>query len=154
MSSTPWFLARPLAHTGRLVALPALFALAAIAPALRAQDQLRIDSPSASGESTRSLVVQANAAFRRGDFVAPAGNNALELLVAARDLDPSDGSVQVAILGATLVVVDVIVMCGYATLAGVLRRHVQNARRMRVLNRVFGSMFVGAGALLAGARHT
>ncbi len=38
MSSTPWFLARPLAHTGRLVALPALFALAAIAPALRAQD--------------------------------------------------------------------------------------------------------------------
>lgn len=70
-------------------------------------------------------------------------------------LDPArPQAVQVAILGATLVVVDVIVMCGYATLAGVLRRHVQNARRMRVLNRVFGSMFVGAGALLAGARHT
>lgn len=75
-----------------------LVTLAASAPALRAQDPLRIDSPSASGESTRSLVVQANAAFRRGEFVAPAGNNALELLVAARDLDPSDSSVQVAIL--------------------------------------------------------
>lgn len=75
-----------------------LIAIVAAATPAFAQDDLRIDSPSASGESTRSLVVQANAAFRRGEFVAPAGNNALELLVAARDLDPSDSSVQVAIL--------------------------------------------------------
>lgn len=69
-------------------------------------------------------------------------------------LDPTrPQGVQVAVLGATLVAVDVVVMCGYATLAGVLRRHVQNARRMRLLNRVFGGMFVGAGALLASARH-
>lgn len=75
-----------------------LIATVASATPAFARDDLRIDSPSASGESTRGLVVQANAAFRRGEFVAPAGNNALELLVAARDLDPSDSSVQVAIL--------------------------------------------------------
>ncbi|HMV40745.1 MAG TPA: homoserine/homoserine lactone efflux protein [Plasticicumulans sp.] len=69
-------------------------------------------------------------------------------------LDPArPQGMQIALLGGTLVVVDVIVMCGYATLAGVLRRHVQNARRMRLLNRVFGGMFAGAGALLASVRH-
>lgn len=57
---------------------------------------------------------------------------------------------QIAILGATLVVVDIVVMCGYATLASVLRRFVQTPARMRLSNRVFGGMFVGAGALLAG----
>jgi hypothetical protein len=63
-----------------------------------ASETLRIDSPSANGVSTRSLVVQANEAFRRGAFVSPAGDNALELLIAARDLDPSDRSVEVALL--------------------------------------------------------
>ena len=73
-------------------------ALVACTPALQAQGSLRIDSPSASGESTRSLVIQANEAFRRGAFVAPIGDNALELLLAARELDPGDTSVDVAIL--------------------------------------------------------
>jgi len=74
-----------------------LAGLVASSPALHAADTLRIDSPSASGESTRSLVVRANAAFRSGAFVAPAGNNALELLLAARDIDPGDTSIQEAI---------------------------------------------------------
>lgn len=119
-----------------------LVTLAASAPALRAQDQLRIDSPSASGESTRSLVVQANAAFRRGDFVAPAGNNALELLVAARDLDPSDGSVQVAILElfpVALRLADAQVAAGHraeaARIAALIDRAVPNSTTVAKLRR-------------------
>lgn len=63
-----------------------------------ASETPRADSPPVRGGSTRSLVVQANEAFRRGAFVSPAGDNALELLIAARDLDPSDRSVEVALL--------------------------------------------------------
>lgn len=70
----------------------------AASPTLRAEDGLRVDSPPASGESTRTLVLRANAAFRDGAFVAPAGANALEYLLAARALDPSDQSVEVALL--------------------------------------------------------
>ena len=81
----------------------------------------------------------------------------------------ADGRARVQALGAEALTVDVANPASVSGLAwqldgekidlalyvaGVLRRHVQNARRMRVLNRVFGSMFVGAGALLAGARHT
>ncbi|PWV61630.1 homoserine/homoserine lactone efflux protein [Plasticicumulans acidivorans] len=69
-------------------------------------------------------------------------------------LDPQRAQLpQVLILGATLVGVDIIVMCGYATLAGALRRFVQDARRMRLQNRIFGSLFVGAGLLLASVRR-
>ena len=56
---------------------------------------------------------------------------------------------QFLILGATLVGVDTVVMVGYATLAARLRPLFQNQRAVRVQNRIFGSLFMGAGALLA-----
>jgi hypothetical protein len=82
------------------LAIPAflLAALLASPAATGAPDTPRVDSLPSGGGSTRSLVVQANEAFRRGAFVAPVGDNALELLIAARDVDPSDASVEVALL--------------------------------------------------------
>jgi len=56
---------------------------------------------------------------------------------------------QFFILGGTMVVVDTIVMLGYASLASRLSRWVQEPKMMRLQNRIFGSLFVGAGIALA-----
>lgn len=56
---------------------------------------------------------------------------------------------QYLIIGATMVGVDVIIMTAYALLAGRFRNWFQNTRMLRLQNRVFGGMFVSAGALLA-----
>lgn len=53
-------------------------------------------------------------------------------------------------MGATLVGVDLLVMIGYAALAGALARWLKSMRHQRILNRLFGSLFVGAGLLMAG----
>ncbi|OAN16937.1 homoserine/homoserine lactone efflux protein [Photobacterium jeanii] len=59
---------------------------------------------------------------------------------------------QLLILGITTVVVDMCVMLGYVTLASRLAGYIRSPRMMGALNRVFGSMFIGCGALLASAR--
>jgi homoserine/homoserine lactone efflux protein len=42
-------------------------------------------------------------------------------------------------------------MLGYAALAAPLTHLVQNEKGMRTQNRIFGSLFIAAGALLSGA---
>ncbi|WP_305857140.1 homoserine/homoserine lactone efflux protein [Balneatrix alpica] len=59
---------------------------------------------------------------------------------------------QYAILGSTMVVVDTVVMLGFASLAARLRVFFQQPERLRWQNRIFGGFFVGAGGLLATAR--
>ncbi|KXI23942.1 homoserine/homoserine lactone efflux protein [Photobacterium sanguinicancri] len=59
---------------------------------------------------------------------------------------------QLLILGVTTVMVDMCVMLGYVTLASRLSGYIRSERIMGALNRVFGSMFIGCGALLASAR--
>ncbi|WP_426446789.1 homoserine/homoserine lactone efflux protein [Siccibacter colletis] len=59
---------------------------------------------------------------------------------------------QYVVLGVTTVVVDIIVMIGYATLATRIAAWIKGPRQMRALNRVFGSLFMAIGALLATAR--
>lgn len=61
-------------------------------------------------------------------------------------------AMQYMILGVTTVVVDIIVMIGYATLATRIAGWIKGPRQMKALNRVFGSLFMLVGALLAGAR--
>ncbi|BET41930.1 MULTISPECIES: homoserine/homoserine lactone efflux protein [Atlantibacter] len=61
-------------------------------------------------------------------------------------------AVQYAILGVTTIVVDVIVMIGYATLATRIALWIKGPKQMKALNRVFGSLFMLVGALLASAR--
>lgn len=62
-------------------------------------------------------------------------------------------AMQYVVLGVTTVVVDIIVMIGYATLAKRIAAWIKGPRQMKALNRVFGSLFMLVGALLASARH-
>lgn len=61
---------------------------------------------------------------------------------------------QFLILGVTMCGVDTIVMSGYALLATRLRHRLNDLRAVRMQNRFFGGVFVGAGLLLAASgRH-
>ena len=60
---------------------------------------------------------------------------------------------QYLVLGVTTIVVDIIVMIGYATLAQRISAWIKGPKQMKALNKVFGSLFMLVGALLASARH-
>lgn len=59
---------------------------------------------------------------------------------------------QYLILGVTTVVVDIIVMIGYAMLATRIAGWIKGPKQMKLLNRIFGGLFMAVGALLASAR--
>ncbi|MBY7877200.1 homoserine/homoserine lactone efflux protein [Vibrio fluvialis] len=68
-------------------------------------------------------------------------------------LDPTrDQMTQLLVLGITTVTIDSFVMLGYTSLASQMGRFIRSDRIMRKINRVFGSMFMGCGALLAAAK--
>ena len=68
-------------------------------------------------------------------------------------IDPAkDQLTQLAVLGVTTVVIDSIVMLGYPSLAAQMGRFIRSDKIMSKINKVFGSMFVGCGALLAAAK--
>jgi homoserine/homoserine lactone efflux protein len=56
---------------------------------------------------------------------------------------------QYAVIAATLTVTEGVVMAGYAVLAARVLRLLKSERQIRALNRLFGSLFVAAGVLLA-----
>lgn len=58
-------------------------------------------------------------------------------------------ALQYLVLGATLGFTDLVVMAGYTLLASRALRLLRSPRQVRALNRVFGSLFVVAGVLLA-----
>lgn len=60
---------------------------------------------------------------------------------------------QFMVMGSTLVVVDIAVMIGYATLASQFARWMTSAHHQRLQNRVFGALFVGAATLMASYRN-
>ncbi|MDI7386294.1 homoserine/homoserine lactone efflux protein [Cronobacter dublinensis] len=60
---------------------------------------------------------------------------------------------QYVVLGVTTVVVDIIVMIGYATLATRIGGWIKGPHQMKALNKVFGSLFMLVGVLLATARR-
>ncbi|WP_285191224.1 LysE family transporter, partial [Klebsiella pneumoniae] len=60
---------------------------------------------------------------------------------------------QYLVLGVTTIVVDIIVLIGYATLAQRISAWIKGPKQMKALNKVFGSLFMLVGALLASARH-
>jgi homoserine/homoserine lactone efflux protein len=68
-------------------------------------------------------------------------------------IDPTKDQVtQLLVLGVTTVVIDSIVMLGYTSLAAQMGRFIRSDRVMGKVNKLFGSMFVGCGALLAAAK--
>ncbi len=56
---------------------------------------------------------------------------------------------QYAVIGATLAFTDAVVMAGYTVLAARVLRALRSESHLKAMNRVFGSLFVAAGALLA-----
>ncbi|GLR07378.1 homoserine/homoserine lactone efflux protein [Mixta theicola] len=62
-------------------------------------------------------------------------------------------TMQYLVLGVTTIVVDVVVMTGYAALARRIGVWIKGPHQMKLLNRVFGGLFVAVGALLASARR-
>lgn len=62
-------------------------------------------------------------------------------------------AMQYLVLGVTTVAVDIVVMIGYATLATRIAGWIKGPHQMKLLNRIFGGMFVAIGALLATARR-
>ena len=68
-------------------------------------------------------------------------------------IDPEqDQLTQLLVLGVTTVVIDACVMLGYTTLAAQMGRFIRSDKIMGKINKVFGSMFMGCGALLASAK--
>ena len=61
---------------------------------------------------------------------------------------------QYALCAATIFTTDAFVMGGYTLLAARVLSSLREARHIRLLNRVFGSLFVGAALLLATFRKT
>ena len=62
-------------------------------------------------------------------------------------------AVQYAILAATTLVVDLVVMMAYTALAARVFRVMRDASRLRWVNRTLGTTFVAAGAALASFHH-
>jgi len=68
-------------------------------------------------------------------------------------IDPTQNQVtQLLALGVTTVVIDAMVMLGYTSLASQMGRFIRSEKVMSKINKVFGSMFVGCGALLVTAK--
>jgi len=94
--------------------------------------------------------------FKRAVFVNLTNPKSIVFLAALfpQFINPDQPQVmQYLVLGVTTVVVDIIVMIGYATLATRIAAWIKGPRQMKALNRVFGSLFMLVGALLASARH-
>lgn len=76
------------------------------------------------------------------------------LAVLPQFLDPKAPLLlQYLLMAATMVAVDLIVMAGYTGLAARVLRALREPRQQRLLNRVFGGLFIGAAALLATVRR-
>ncbi|EEX95509.1 homoserine/homoserine lactone efflux protein [Vibrio orientalis CIP 102891 = ATCC 33934] len=68
-------------------------------------------------------------------------------------IDPAkDQLTQLLVLGVTTVFIDAVVMLGYTSLASQMGRFIRSDKIMSKINKVFGSMFMGCGALLAAAK--
>ena len=76
------------------------------------------------------------------------------LAVVPQFIDPAQPlAAQYAVIGATLVFTDLVVMAGYTALAARVLAVLASARQVRAMNRLFGSLFVVAAALLAMLRR-
>lgn len=76
------------------------------------------------------------------------------LAVVPQFIDPARALLpQYATIGATLAFTDLVVMAGYTALAARLLAALRSERQLRWMNRVFGGLFVAAGAFLAAFKR-
>ena len=106
-----------------------------------------LDNSSAEHQGVTGLTL-----FIRAVFINLTNPKAIVFLVALFPifLNPDTPKTkQFLILGATSIGVDALVMLGYAHLSSRLRPLLKNKKAMRLQNRIFGTLFIGAGTLLA-----
>lgn len=106
-----------------------------------------LDNSSAEHQNVTGLTL-----FVRAVFINLTNPKAIVFLVALFPifLNPdAPKAMQFLILGATSIGVDALVMLGYAHLSSRLRPLLKNKKAMRLQNRIFGTLFIGAGSLLA-----
>ncbi|MFN5047015.1 LysE family transporter [Roseateles sp.] len=60
---------------------------------------------------------------------------------------------QYAVIGATLMFTDLVVMAGYTALAARVLSALRSESHLRLMNKTFGSLFIAAGALLASFKR-
>lgn len=60
---------------------------------------------------------------------------------------------QYAVIGATICFTDLVVMAGYTVLAAKVLTVLRSEAHIKALNRTFGTLFIAAGALLAGFKR-
>ncbi|KAF0862246.1 LysE family transporter [Pseudomonas sp. LD120] len=92
----------------------------------------------------------------RGFLVNISNPKALVFMLAVlpQFIDPHAPLIQqYLILGATMIVVDLIVMAGYTGLASKVLRLLRTPAQQRRLNRTFAGLFIGAAGLLATLRR-
>ena len=104
------------------------------------------DAPAGEASATRRALVL------RGwmiNAVNPKGT-VFMLAVVPQFIDPAAPLLaQYAVIGATLCFTDLVVMAGYTALAAQVLAVLKSPRQLRWMNRVFGSLFVGAALRLA-----
>ncbi len=108
-------------------------------------------APVESIDTTKVHISKSGRLFRQGLFVNLTNPKAvifIAALVPQFIVMSAPQLPQYIIIGATMVAVDVLIMTGYALLAGRFRVWFQNTRMMRMQNRIFGGLFVSAGAML------
>lgn len=95
--------------------------------------------------------------YRTGVLVNLSNPKAIVFIAALvpQFVDPARAQVpQFGLIAATLCITDVVVMSGYALLAGRFRGRASRPGALLWQNRIFGGLFVCAGLILAGsARH-
>jgi len=111
---------------------------------------------------TSSLVAQAggevlpaHVLMRKAVLINLTNPKSIVFLVALfpQFIDPAGDQLgQLLVLGVTTVIIDSIVMIGYTSLAAQMARFIRSDKIMRKLNKLFGSMFIFCGALLAVAK--
>ncbi|AFT70302.1 Putative ABC transport system, membrane protein [Alloalcanivorax dieselolei B5] len=92
----------------------------------------------------------------RGFLINASNPKAVVFLLAVlpQFLDPSRPmALQYALMGLTLITVDVVVMAGYTGLAARALKLLRSARQQRLVNRGFAALFAAAASLLATARR-
>ncbi|OBT10199.1 homoserine/homoserine lactone efflux protein [Vibrio sp. UCD-FRSSP16_10] len=99
--------------------------------------------------------ISAGTLLKQAVFINLTNPKSIVFLVALfpQFIDPSLPHLpQLLILGVTTIAIDGMVMLGYTGLAAQMGRFIRSDKIIGKLNKIFGSMFIGCGLLLAAAK--
>lgn len=114
--------------------------------------QLRAPATSGTLETGRRTTGTPRSLVLQGFLVNASNPKGIVFMLAVlpQFIDPDrPQTIQYALCGVTLIFTDVVVMNGYAFFASRVLRIMRSPHSGRLLNRVFGGMFIGAAGLLA-----